>query len=55
VYLDLTHLWMVLGMEAQAEKQLEKARVLAPTKGELRVLLETLEVLSKNQEVQDAV
>lgn len=55
VYLDLTHLWMVLGMESQVEKQLEKARVLTPTKGELRVLLETLEVLSKNQEVQDAV
>ena len=55
VYLDLTHLWMVLGMESQVEKQLEKARILTPSKGELRVLLETLEVLAKNQEVQDAV
>lgn len=51
VYLDMTRLWMVLGMEAQAEKQLEKARVLAPSKGELRALLETLEVLAKKQEV----
>ena len=55
VYLDLTRLWMVLGMESQVEKQLEKARILTPSKGELRVLLETLEVLAKNQEVQDAV
>ena len=55
VYLDLTHLWMVLGMDSQVEKQLEKARILTPSKGELRVLLETLEVLAKNQEVQDAV
>ena len=55
VYLDLTRLWMVLGMESQVEKQLEKARILTPSKGELRVLLETLEVLAKQQEVQDAV
>ena len=55
VYLDLTRLWMVLGMESQVEKQLEKARVLTPSKGELRILLETLEVLAKKQEVQDAV
>ena len=55
VYLDLTRLWMVLGMESQVEKQLEKARVLTPSKGELRILLETLEVLAKQQEVQDAV
>ena len=51
VYLDLTRLWMVLGMESQVEKQLEKARILTPSKGELRVLLETLEALAKNQEV----
>jgi predicted Zn-dependent protease len=55
VYLDMTRLWMVLGMEAQAEQQLEKARVLTPSKGELRVLLETLEVLANKGEVQDAV
>lgn len=55
VYLDLTRLWMVLGMDSQVEKQLEKARVLTPSKGELRILLETLEVLAKKQEVQDAV
>lgn len=55
VYLDLTRLWMVLGMDSQVETQLEKARVLTPSKGELRILLETLEVLAKKQEVQDAV
>ena len=55
VYLDLTRLWLVLGMDSQVEKQLEKARVLTPSKGELRILLETLEVLAKQQEVQDAV
>ena len=55
VYLDLTRLWMVLGMDSQVETQLEKARVLTPSKGELRILLETLEVLAKQQEVQDAV
>ena len=55
VYLDLTRLWLVLGMDSQVEKQLEKARVLTPSKGELRILLETLEVLAKKQEVQDAV
>lgn len=55
VYLDLTRIWMVLGMDSQVEKQLEKARVLTPSKGELRILLETLEVLAKQQEVQDAV
>ena len=55
VYLDLTRLWMVLGMDSQVETQLEKARILTPSKGELRVLLETLEVLAKQQEVQDAV
>lgn len=51
VYLDLTRLWMVLGMDSQVETQLEKARVLTPSKGELRILLETLEVLAKKQEV----
>ena len=55
VYLDLTRLWLVLGMDSQVETQLEKARVLTPSKGELRILLETLEVLAKQQEVQDAV
>lgn len=47
VYLDLTKLWLVLGMEDQAKKHLEQARLLVPAHGELRVLFETLETLLK--------
>lgn len=55
VYLDLTKLWLVLGMEDQAEKHLEKARILVPSQGELKILFETLETLTKNQEKKNEV
>lgn len=47
VYLDLTKLWLVLGMEDQAKKHLEQARLLVPAHGELRVLFGTLETLTR--------
>lgn len=50
VYLDLTKLWLVLGMEEQAKKYLEQARLLVPAHGELRVLFETLETLTQKKE-----
>lgn len=53
VYLDLTRLWLLMGMEDYARRQLERARLLAPAQGEMQVLVDTMETLVRNQEELD--
>lgn len=55
VYLDLTRLWLLMGMEDYAQQQLDRARLLAPAQGEMQVLLDTMETLVRNQEDADEV
>lgn len=53
VYLDLTRLWLLMGMKEYAQQQLDRARLLAPAQGEMQVLVDTMETLVRNQEEVD--